>query len=159
MSLTTSTSVQKLQTALHAKAKESPDFRFYAVYDKVYRKDVLAYACERCKANGGAAGVDKQTFEDIEQHGLERWLDELARTEKPNLSSATCAAGLHTQAGWEAEAVRDTNNPGSGCADGSSVGARDDFRSRLAAGAVCLSGRPQRVGRSAACPPADEHWP
>jgi RNA-directed DNA polymerase len=49
------------------------------VYDKVYRKDVLAYACERCKANGGAAGVDKQTFEDIEQHGLERWLDELAQ--------------------------------------------------------------------------------
>jgi RNA-directed DNA polymerase len=77
--LTTPTSVQKLQTALHAKAKESPDFRFYALYDKVYRKDVLAYAYERCKANGGAAGVDNQTFEDIERHGLERWLDELAQ--------------------------------------------------------------------------------
>ena len=79
MSLTTQTSVQKLQTALHAKAKESPDFRFYALYDKVYRKDVLIYACKRCKANGGAAGVDNQTFEDIEQHGLELWLDELAQ--------------------------------------------------------------------------------
>src|SRR5882762_2480036 len=79
MSLTTLTSVQKLQMALHAKAKESPDFRFYALYDKVYRKDVLMYACKRCKANGGAAGVDNQTFEDIEQHGLERWLDELAQ--------------------------------------------------------------------------------
>src|SRR5580700_9080723 len=79
MSLTTLTSVQKLQTALHAKAKESPDFRFYSLYDKMYRKDVLMYACERCKANGGAAGVDNQTFEDIEQHGLERWLDELAQ--------------------------------------------------------------------------------
>jgi hypothetical protein len=54
MSLTTPFSVQKLQTALHAKAKEAPDFRFYALYDKVYRRDVLAYAYERCKANGGA---------------------------------------------------------------------------------------------------------
>jgi len=79
MSLITLTSVQKVQMALHAKAKESPDFRFYALYDKVYRKDVLVYACKRCKANGGAAGVDNQRFEDIEQHGLERWLDELAQ--------------------------------------------------------------------------------
>src|SRR5665811_2546386 len=82
MSLTTPTRVQKLQMALHAKAKESPDFRFYALYDKVYRKDVLAYAYERCKANAGAAGVDDQTFENIEQYGVERWLDELAQALK-----------------------------------------------------------------------------
>src|SRR5215475_7019025 len=79
MSLTTPPSVQKLQTALHAKAKESPKLRFYAVYDKVYRKDVLTYAYERCEANGGAAGVDNQTFEDIERYGVERWLDELTQ--------------------------------------------------------------------------------
>src|SRR6202167_6042313 len=79
MSLTTPFSVQKLQTALHAKAKESPNFRFHALYDKVYRKDVLAYAYERCQANGGAAGVDNQTFENIEAYGRERWLDELAQ--------------------------------------------------------------------------------
>jgi len=78
MNLTTLTSVQKLQMALHAKAKESPDFRFHALYDKVYRADVLVYAYKRCKANGGAAGADNQTFEDIEQYGVERWLDELA---------------------------------------------------------------------------------
>jgi len=77
VSLTTPASVQKLQTALHAKAKESPNFRFYALYDKVYRKDVLAFAYERCKANGGVAGVDGQTFEDIQAYGVERWLDEL----------------------------------------------------------------------------------
>jgi retron-type reverse transcriptase len=68
-----------LQTALHAKAKESPNFRFYALYDKVYRKDVLAFAYACCKANAGAAGVDGQTFEDIEAYGTERWLDELAQ--------------------------------------------------------------------------------
>jgi len=79
MSLTTPASVQKLQTALHAKAKESSKFRFHALYDKVYRKDVLAYAYERCEANGGAAGVDEQTFEDIERHGKERWVDELTQ--------------------------------------------------------------------------------
>jgi len=76
MSLATPESVQKLQTALHDKAKKSPDFRFYALYDKVYRKDVLTFAYECCKANGGAAGVDDQTFEDIEAYDVERWLDE-----------------------------------------------------------------------------------
>jgi group II intron reverse transcriptase/maturase len=68
-----------LQTALHDKAKESPSFRFYALYDKVYRKDVLGFAYSCCKANGGAAGVDNQTFEDIETYGVEHWLDELAQ--------------------------------------------------------------------------------
>lgn len=79
MSLATPVSVQKLQTALHAKAKGSPKFRFYALYDKVYREDVLAFAYARCKANGGAAGVDGQRFEDIQEYGVKRWLDELAQ--------------------------------------------------------------------------------
>jgi group II intron reverse transcriptase/maturase len=78
MNLATPSSIQKLQTALHDKAKGSPNFRFYALYDKVYRKDVLAFAYQCCKANGGAAGVDGQGFEDIEEYGVERWLDELA---------------------------------------------------------------------------------
>jgi RNA-directed DNA polymerase len=79
MSLATPLSVQKLQTALHDKAKGSPSFRFYALYDKVYRTDVLAFAYESCKANGGAPGVDGQTFDDIEEYGLKRWLDELTQ--------------------------------------------------------------------------------
>src|ERR1700751_4649615 len=79
MSLTTPESVQKLQAALHDKAKKSPDFRFYALYDKVYRKDVLTFAYECCKAKGEAAGVDGRTFEDIEAYGKEQWLDELAQ--------------------------------------------------------------------------------
>jgi group II intron reverse transcriptase/maturase len=68
-----------LQTALHDKAKGSPSFRFYALYDKVYRQDVLAFAYNCCKANKGAAGVDDQKFEDIEEYGVRRWLDELAQ--------------------------------------------------------------------------------
>ena len=79
MSLATPPSVQKLQTALHEKAKGSPNVRFYALYDKVYREDVLAFAYDCCKANGGAAGVDGQTFEDIAEYGIKRWLDELAQ--------------------------------------------------------------------------------
>jgi len=79
MSLTTPPSVQKLQTALHDKAEGSPKFRFYALYDKVYRADVLEFAYECCKANGGAAGVDGQRFEDIEEYGRKRWLGELTQ--------------------------------------------------------------------------------
>jgi RNA-directed DNA polymerase len=79
MSLIPPANVQKLQAALHAKAKGSPSYRFYALYDKVYRKDVLAFAYDCCKSNKGAAGVDEQTFEDIEAYGLERWLGELTQ--------------------------------------------------------------------------------
>src|SRR6185312_14424272 len=78
MSLPTLPTVQKLQEALHAKAKQSPGFRFYTLYDKVYRKDVLWTAYRRCLLNDGAPGVDQQTFADMEAYGVERWLGELA---------------------------------------------------------------------------------
>jgi group II intron reverse transcriptase/maturase len=77
--LATPLSVQKLQTALHAKAKAEPEFRFYALYDKVSRADILDYAYRCCKANQGAPGVDEQEFADIEAYGVERWLGELAQ--------------------------------------------------------------------------------
>src|SRR6266705_919002 len=78
--LTTPENIQKLQTALHAKAKGEPGFRFYSLYDKVHRGDVLEYAYACCRANQGAAGVDGERFEDIETYGVERWLGELADT-------------------------------------------------------------------------------
>jgi RNA-directed DNA polymerase len=77
MSLTPPPKVQKLQAALHAKAKGSPSYRFYLLYDKVYRRDVLTFAYQCCLANGGAAGVDGQTFADIAKYGIGQWLDEL----------------------------------------------------------------------------------
>ena len=89
MSLATPPKVQKLQTTLHAKAKGSPEYRFYRLYDKVYRRDILEFAYLRCRSNDGAPGVDGQTFEDIEAYGRDRWLDELTtelrgRTYRPN---------------------------------------------------------------------------
>src|SRR5262245_54195477 len=79
MSLTPPAKVGKLQDALRAKAKSAPAYRFYLLYHKVYRGDVLAHAYDRCRANGGAAGVDGQTFADIEKDGgLEPWLAELS---------------------------------------------------------------------------------
>ena len=76
--LSTPQSVQKLQTALHAKAKAEPGYRFYALYDKISREDILAHAYAQCRSNQGAPGVDRQDFEAVEAHGLERWLGELA---------------------------------------------------------------------------------
>ena len=88
-SLTAPESVRKLQTALHAKAKESLDFRFYSLSDKVWRADILQAAWDAVRRNGGAAGVDGETVQRIEQRGVERWLGELARdlkegTYRPN---------------------------------------------------------------------------
>jgi len=56
------------------KAKQEPTRRFHFLYDKVWREDILAYACACCRANGGAPGVDGETFARIETYGVERWL-------------------------------------------------------------------------------------
>src|ERR1700684_4220195 len=76
--LATPKSVQKLRTALHAKAKTEAGYRFYALYDKICREDILTHAFAQCRANKGAPGVDGQNFADIETYGVQRWLGELA---------------------------------------------------------------------------------
>jgi RNA-directed DNA polymerase len=76
--LSTPASVRKLQRALYAKAKSAAGYRFYALYDKMYREDILAHAYAQCRSNKGAPGVDGQDFADIEAYGVERWLGELA---------------------------------------------------------------------------------
>lgn len=80
MSLQTPDTVRRLQRTLYVKAKKEPEYRFYLLYDKVYREDVLAHAYARSRRAGGAPGVDGQTFEDIEAAGRDEWLTGLRRT-------------------------------------------------------------------------------
>ena len=76
--LSTPKTVQKLQKALHAKAKAEAEYRFYALYDKISREDIMAHAYAQCRSNKGAPGVDGQNFADVEAYGVRRWLGELA---------------------------------------------------------------------------------
>jgi RNA-directed DNA polymerase len=75
--LATPAKIRELQRALYMRAKKEPTLRFYALYDKVYRRDFLEHAYRLARANGGAAGVDGVTFKEIEQNGAEAMLEEL----------------------------------------------------------------------------------
>ena len=77
MSLTTPEEIQELQRKLYLKAKQEPDYRFYSLYDKICRQDVLTHAYRLSKANKGMPGVDGKTFEDIEEYGIEQYLKEI----------------------------------------------------------------------------------
>lgn len=88
MGLQTPDKIRTFQRKIYFKAKSEPDFRFYQLYDKIYRVDILHYAYRSAKANGGSAGVDGMTFEQIESEGAEEWLSEIrkelhAKTYKP----------------------------------------------------------------------------
>lgn len=115
------------------------------LYDKVYRKDVLWVAYRRCLINGGAAGVDGVTFEDIEEYGEARWLDELAeelRTKayrpSPVRRTNLAVGALDSQDGWQRASVGDSYDHRSGRADGIGADSRTNLRGRSSAGAVCL---------------------
>ena len=77
MSLETPIKIREFQRKLYIKAKQEPAYRFYLLYDKVIREDILAHAYTMAKANGGAPGVDGEGFAEIEAGGREKWLAEL----------------------------------------------------------------------------------
>jgi RNA-directed DNA polymerase len=77
MSLETPMKIRMLQRKLYQKAKEEPDYRFYLLYDKMYREDILKHAYALAKSNQGAPGVDGQSFAEIEAAGLGEWLNGL----------------------------------------------------------------------------------
>ena len=96
--LSTPQSVQKLQTALHAKAKAEPGYRFYALYDKLSREDILAHAYAQCRSNKGAPGVDRQDFEAVEAYGVERWLKRTgACAQAGDLPTGSNQTRVHTE--------------------------------------------------------------
>jgi len=89
MSLETPDKIRSLQRKLYCKAKAEPAFRFYILYDKICREDILAHAYALSRANAGAPGVDGVTFEQIDAAGVEAWLaglreDLVSKTYQPD---------------------------------------------------------------------------
>ena len=109
MSLGTPEKIRSLQRKLYVKAKAEPAFRFYMLYDKIYREDILLHAYRLARATAGAPGVDGVSFAQIEEQGLEAWLAGLAeelvsKTYRPDPScrrrALHDAAGADPETGW-----------------------------------------------------------
>ena len=125
--LSTPKSVQKLQTALHAKAKAEAGYRFYALYDKISREDILAYAYAQCRSNKGAPGVDGQEFADIEAYGVQRWLGELALALRQETYRPEPIRRVFTEGQRQAQAAGHLDLARSGLHDSSVAGAGTDL--------------------------------
>ena len=79
MSLETPFKIRRFQRKLYTKAKQEPSYRFYALYDKICREDILEHAYELAKANAGAPGMDNQSFDAIEAAGRGTWLADVRK--------------------------------------------------------------------------------
>ena len=129
MSLETPEKIRSLQRKLYRKAKAEPAFRFYLLYDKICREDILRHAYALARANAGAPGVDGVTFEQIEAAGVEAWLaglreDLVSKTYRPDAG----AAGDDPEAGGRRTSARHPDDPGSGGSDRRQARAGADLR-------------------------------
>ena len=128
MLLTTPEAIRTLQRKLYTKAKQEPAYRFYALYDKVWRSDILMFAYRLVRANKGSPGVDGMNFEDIEQKiGIDKFLSELAQDLKKNLPPQSGAARHDSKSGRQFASVGDTDDPRPGSPDGGKAHHRTDI--------------------------------
>jgi RNA-directed DNA polymerase len=119
MNLETPLTIRTLQRKLYRKAKVEPTFRFYLLYDKIFRTDILFHAYQLARANRGASGVDGITFAMIEAAGLEKWLADL----RTDLAAKTYKAApvrrvMIPKPGGGRKATRHPDNPGPGGTNG-----------------------------------------
>ena len=160
MGLKTPEKIGKLQRTLYAKAKEQPERRFHQLYDKVWREDFLEFAYRKCKANGGAAGVDRESFEDIEAGGREKWLGELARELKSKSYRPAAVRRVWIDKGNGGKApAGSADDQGSGGANGGDVSHRADLRGRSAAGTTWLPPQAKGAGCGSSGARSDQHRP
>ena len=148
MSLATPERIRTLQRKLICKAKAEPAFRFYLLYDKICREDILRHAYALARANAGAPGVDGVTFATIEAAGVEEWLAAISEGPRcEDVPAGTGAAGDDPEARWRRAAARHPDDPGPGGADRRQAGAGTDLRGGLRARGLWLSA--QRSGTDA----------
>ncbi len=122
--------VRELQVKLYLAAKRSPERRFHALWDRIHRRDVLQRAWGQVRENRGSAGVDRITITQIEESGVEAFLDELqVELQSGALSPGPGAAGVYPEArALRATAVGDPSHQGQGCPDGGEARAGADLR-------------------------------
>ena len=136
--------VRQLQRRLWVAAKRSPERRFHALLDRIYRRDVLWEAWRRVKANRGAAGVDRETLAVVEQYGSSACSTRSLRAARRHLSPAAGPAAIYPQGRWPPAAARHPDGPGSGRANGDPDRAGADLRGRLPGLVVRLPAEAQR---------------
>src|SRR5829696_2752558 len=157
MSLGTPVKIRTLQRKLYCKAKAQPAFRFYGLYDKICRDDILRHAYGLARANAGAPGVDGMSFEQIEAQGLEAWLaglrEELvSKTYRPDPVRRVM---IPKPDGGERASARHSHHSGSGRANRRQTRAGADLRGRVRGQCLRLSPRSWGGGCGQGSAPAD----